>query len=133
MKIVREIRNADPVKSAKEVYKYLKEFMYEDREHVVVIGLDNRNRPVFREIVSIGIVDSALVCAREVFKKAIICSCRAIIIAHNHPSGSQEASAEDINMRDVMSKAGKILGIEVLDFLIITETGFISYREGGSI
>jgi DNA repair protein RadC len=123
MEIVRELEGK-PITSASDVYKYLDEFKNEDREHFIVIGLDTKNKPCYREIVSIGTLNTAVIHPREIFKKAIIMSCNSIIVAHNHPSGSLEPSVEDIEIMKELKQAGEILHIKVLDALVISKNGY---------
>ena len=85
--------------------------------------LDVKNRVIGIHTVSIGTLNASLVSAREVFKAAILCNAASIILAHNHPSGDLTPSPEDIQVTDVLRKAGKLLDIEVLDHVIVGEEG----------
>ncbi|URN83912.1 JAB domain-containing protein [Acetobacterium wieringae] len=105
-----------------------------DREQVIVCCLDNKNQPVSVNIVSMGTVNSSLVHPREVFKTAVLSNAASIILFHNHPSGDPEPSQEDINITERIKEAGKILGIELLDHIIIgSENQFISFKEKNMI
>jgi len=66
---------------------------------------------------------------RECFRTAIVKNCCSIIIAHNHPSGSLEPSAEDLNLTKRLVESGKLIGIEVLDHLIVTADAYVSLKE----
>jgi len=125
MELVREI-NDNPIKNPMDVNKYLEEFKNEDREHFIVIGLDTKNKPCYREITALGTLNSTLVHPREVFKKAIIMSCNTIIIAHNHPSGDLKPSSEDLEVTKKLKQAGDLLGIKLLDHIIVSNKGFKS-------
>jgi DNA repair protein RadC len=94
-----------------------------DREHLIRLDLDSRNRLIGEETVSIGTADSSLVHPREVFKGAILNGAVHIIIIHNHPSGTAVPSDEDQRVLECLQNAGKLLGIPLLDFLIIGEDG----------
>ena len=126
MEIIREIYEGPSFGIAKDVYNYLEEFKNQDREHFIVIGLDTKNQPVYREIVSIGTLNSCLAEPREIFKKAIMMSCNGIILAHNHPSGDCKPSKEDIEITKIMKKAGELLRIKVFDHIIISNKDFKS-------
>ena len=126
MQIIRELMDSVPFKNPKDVYKYLEEFKNEDREMFIVIGLDSKNKPIYREICAIGTLNSTVIHPREVFKKAIMMSCNAIIIAHNHPSGSLDPSNEDIDITRKLVEAGEILQIRVFDHIIISNQGYKS-------
>ena len=116
--------------SPKAVANYLqKSIGREKKEYFVVLSLDSRNSLIKVSNISIGSLNSSIVHPREVFKEAIQSSAAQIIIAHNHPSGDSEPSKEDLNITKKLKEAGKIFGIEVADHLIVTKTGFISFKE----
>ena len=119
MEIIREIDDNVVIKKSDDVKRYLQEFIKEDREYLIVLGLDSKNKVLYREIAGIGTLNTALIHPREVYKKAIITSANSIIIAHNHPSGDTTPSKEDIHTKKELKKAGKIIGIPLLDFIII--------------
>lgn len=103
-----------------------------DREVFVVAMLTVRHRLIGVHTVSVGCLTGALVAPREVFKPAILAGCAALLLAHNHPSGDPEPSAEDIALTRRLTSAGQLLGIEILDHLVIGEAGrFVSLRERG--
>lgn len=105
-----------------------------------VIMLDAKNRLKGPPVeVSEGLLDASLVHPREVFKKAILSSSAAVILAHNHPSGDPTPSAEDIRITRQLVEAGKIIDIKVLDHIILgnpearQQGGFMSMRETGLV
>jgi DNA repair protein RadC len=79
--------------------------------------------------VASGAVMHVAVSAREVFAPAIDRRAVAIVLAHNHPSGDPEPSAEDRTFTHLMARAGTILGIQVLDHLVVTRRGYFSFAE----
>lgn len=85
--------------------------------------LDVKNRVIGIHTVSIGNLNSAIVSPREVFKAAILANAASIIVGHNHPSGDVTPSPEDIQVTTTLQQAGKLLGIEVLDHIIVGEEG----------
>jgi DNA repair protein RadC len=99
-----------------------------DREHFIVLHLSCKNNINAIQTVSIGGLHSSLVHPREVFKAAILTSSAAIILVHNHPSGDPTPSTEDINITRRIIEAGKILGIEVLDHVVIGLDRFASLK-----
>jgi len=128
--ILREINDDYKINEPKDIYeKYLKEYGDEDREHFIVIGLDNKNKVVYREIANIGIINSCMISAGTTFRKAIIMNCNSIIIAHNHPSQDLEPSTEDYTIYKELKKAGKILQIEVLDALVFGKNEYLSLNK----
>jgi DNA repair protein RadC len=80
-------------------------------------------------VVSVGILNENLVHPREVFEPAIQCSAAQIIVAHNHPSGDVDPSEEDIAVTGKLKEAGRILGIEILDHVIVSQSGYLSFKE----
>ena len=118
-------------KRPKDVFDILQPLIgTKDREHLVAIHLDARHRAVSIELVSKGTLTMSPVHPREVFKGALLANAAAIIVAHNHPSGDSTASAEDREVMKRLHEVGKVIGIPLLDFLIVTREGFLSEREG---
>ena len=105
----------------------------EDREVFAVVLMDARNQVLGINTVSIGSLTASVVHPREVFKAAILMNAANIILAHNHPSGDPSPSKDDIDLTRRLHKAGELLGIEVLDHLILTDTDFLSFKEKGLI
>ena len=115
---------APPVDCSREAarrYRHLEKY---DREHLVRLDLDNRNRLIGEETVAIGTADMAILSPREIFKGALLNNATRIILIHNHPSGSAEPSNEDERIENALSDAGELLAIPVVDFLIIGENGW---------
>lgn len=103
-----------------------------DREHFVALLLDTRNHIIGLNTVTVGTLNGSLVHPRELFKPAILSNAAAVILAHNHPGGDPEPSREDISVTRMMQQAGKILGIEVLDHIIVTLEGkYVSLKAHG--
>jgi len=116
----------------KKVWALIKEKLRDyHKEHFYVICLNSRNHSVAE--VSIGSLNASIVHPREVFSEAIKNKSASIILAHNHPSGSLEPSEEDLEITKRLVEAGKILGIEVVDHIIITKEGYLSFKEKGLI
>ncbi len=137
LKLVKENSFLYPernVKSPEDAYKLLKQFLLEaDREHFVVICLDTKNQPTAVNICHIGSLNASIVHPREVLKPAILSNSASIIVAHNHPSNDPTPSREDIEVTKRLVEAGKIVGIEVLDHLIVCTDRFISLKEKGYV
>lgn len=119
--------------SPEEVWKNLKNICDHKKEHFVVFYLDSRNQEIQREIISVGTLNANLVHPREVFEPAIKNLCAHIIVAHNHPSGDPEPSQDDIEITKRLCEAGKILGIEILDHVVVAKNCFASLKEKGLI
>ena len=103
------------------------------KEHFLALLLDNRRRLIRISPVAIGSLSATLVHPRELFKDAIAASAAAILVAHNHPSGDPEPSAHDVEITARLVEAGRLLGIEVVDHLILGTGGMVSLRAAGVI
>ena len=99
------------------------------KEQFVVFYLDAQYRQIGREVISVGSLTESLVHPREVFEPAVRLACAAIILVHNHPSGSLTPSREDVALTDRLVEAGRILGIDVLDHIIVSKDGFFSMKQ----
>ena len=116
-----------------DIWNELKEYRSKSKEYFIAFYLDVRNNVISKEIVSIGTLNASLVHPREVFEPAVRNLAAQIILSHNHPSGDPTASAEDIKLTNNLVEAGKILGIEVIDHVILTKNNYISLKEKGII
>jgi len=114
------------IRTAHQAFEHLKEMGNLGKENFRGLYLNSRYQLIHDEVISIGSLTSSLVHPREVFKPAFEYSAVAIIIAHNHPSGSLKVTAADLEVTAKLVEAGKVLGIDVLDHLIIAGNKFIS-------
>jgi DNA repair protein RadC len=117
--------------SPTEVWKSMMAEALADRECFWVLHLNIKLQIIEKELVAMGALDHAVVCPREVFRKAVINSTAQIITVHNHPSGSVEPSPEDRQCWEKLKNAGDILGIGITDNLIIAKEGYYSQKERG--
>lgn len=128
----RKKRASLQIKSPGDVYVLLeKDIKQLDRESAHAIYLDSRNKVLGTEMISLGTLNANLIHPRELFKGAILISAASIILVHNHPSGEAVPSEDDIEITKRVVKAGKILGIDVLDHVVIGNgTGeYLSLKE----
>ncbi len=135
------MREGSPIAatSPSQVAAELREYAESAQECFIVLTLNTKNRIIGKHIVSLGLLDQCLVHPREVYRRAIIDNAAAVIVAHNHPSGETNPSAEDIRLTRQLMEAGKTLGIKILDHVIIgindmdNRLAFTSLREMGSL
>jgi len=127
----RPVYNAKAsISSASDIADELKEMQGLNKEHFVAVYLDSSNRVLKKETISIGTLNQSMVHPREVYAPAFKTDgIASIIVAHNHPSGVCEPSREDIVVTKRLHEAGKILGIELLDHIIIVKDGFVSLKD----
>lgn len=108
------------IKSPEDVISLAESYMAGlDRENFVILMLDNKNKLIGINTVSVGSLNTTTVHPREAFKPALLANSAAIILVHNHPSGDPTPSREDIETTKRLHEAGEILGIKVLDHIVI--------------
>jgi DNA repair protein RadC len=126
-----EVSNA--LLGAKLVCKTISSCGQDDREQMIIVMLNVKNRVVGTNVVSVGTVNYSLVFLREVFKPAIAASASAVVIGHNHPSGILEPSREDILITKRIITVAKLLDITVHDHVIVDvgTTDYYSFSDNG--
>ena len=102
-----------------------------NQEHFWVVGLNNKNKILFIELISLGAVNSVQVNPPEVFRMAIYKMAVKMILVHNHPSGDTTPSPADKDLTDRMMKTGSLIKIDVIEHLIISETDYLSFVDNG--
>jgi DNA repair protein RadC len=117
-----------PIRSPRDACRAAGHIRGEDKEHFIALYLNARNCVIGKETISIGSLNANIVHPREVFRPAISLAAAAVVVAHNHPSGDVTPSQEDLNLTARLVEAGRVLGIEILDHLIVTESRFLSLR-----
>ena len=125
------IRNNPVISTASSVYEYLSDYRDRDKEHFIALTLDGASRVINAHIISIGTLNQSLVHPREVFYPAIRERAAAIIIAHNHPSGQSSPSRADQEVTSRLRDAGRLLGIDIVDHIILTSGDYFSFSEEG--
>lgn len=125
------------IKRPSDAIKYLRPLQYASEEQFISLHLNARYEILGIHEVSHGTLSSSLVHPREVFKAALLSNSYAIIVCHNHPSGSSVVpSREDLDTTKQLVEAGKLLGVSVVDHLILgprTRRQFYSIRENHSV
>ncbi len=119
----------DSVEAAAAVLR--PQLLDKQKEQFVALLLDNRYRLIRMSPIAVGSLSATLVHPRELFKEAIAASAAAVLIAHNHPSGDPTPSEHDRALTRRLAEAGRLLGIEVIDHLIIAAEGVVSLRAAG--
>ncbi len=129
----KRIRDNPIITTANQAYAHLSSYHHCDREHFIAITLDGASRVIDTHIISIGTLNQSLVHPRELFVTAIRDKAAAIIIAHNHPSGQLSPSHEDKKITARLKDSGKLIGIEIVDHIILSDTGYYSFQEDGTL
>jgi len=125
------IQNNRRITSAQDVSDELQQYRDRKQEHFLTITLDGASHIINSRAVFIGTLNQSIVHPREVFADAIADRAAGIIIAHNHPSGTLEASRADLQITQRLQEVSKLIGIELLDHVILTREGFYSFADEG--
>ena len=124
---------APAITSPREALLQFQELRTSLKECFSVLYLNTRNQPVACEKVAVGGLNVAALQPREVFGPALTLGAAAVILAHNHPSGDPTPSPEDLTVTRHLHEAGRLLGVEVLDHLVVCSERFKSLRESGAL
>ena len=137
--ILMKVMEATPLYSSKLVMSNdsvaAQHFRYKighaEREHIMVLFLDNQHCLLASEILFSGTANRSLVYPREIVKRALTLNACAIIIGHNHPSGSLEVSQSDKVFTGKIQAACELVEVELLDHIIVSPLGYISFSVQG--
>jgi len=120
------------IKSAADVAKLLRSEMSSlEQEHYRVVLLNTKNRVLAMPTVYIGTTNECLIRVAELFREAVRANAVSMILVHNHPSGDPEPSPLDVRITGQIVRAGRLLGVDVLDHVIIGEHGCASMKRRG--
>ena len=117
------------IRNSRDVAALAYDLRSKKKEHLVCLYLDARNALLKKEVVSIGLADKTLVHPREVFYPATELNAASVILIHNHPSGDSSPSERDVQITEKIARAGEIMGIPIVDFVIVSEKGDFSFHE----
>ena len=122
------------ISKPEDIYDLVKDDMkYFEQEHFRILMLNTKNIVINIKDIFIGASDSSVIETRKVFKEALKDNAKNITICHNHPSGDPDPSKEDVNISLRIKEAGKIIGIDLLDHIIIGDNRFVSLKYKGII
>ena len=121
--------NLPTIETAKDAVAQLSDMRDLKKEHFVVLYLNAKNQLVHKETISMGTLNANLVHPREVFEPALKYSAAQIIAAHNHPSGDPKPSEDDLELTKRLTEAGKMMGIDVMDHVIVSKNSYFSFKE----
>lgn len=117
------------IESPCQIVPFVKNYAMSPKEHFLMVTLDGGQKIIKIHVVSVGTLNRSLIHPREVFVEAIKDNASAMILCHNHPSGSCEPSDDDIEATKTLLKAAEIIGIEILDHLIVSCESYFSFFE----
>lgn len=117
------------IRTAEEVLSQVRDIIDKKQEHLVVLYLNARHELIQKEVVGMGSLNNILITPKEIFSPALLTPCASIIVVHNHPSGDPTPSNDDIRFTTKVHEAGGVIGIPMLDHLIVSKSGYFSFRE----
>jgi len=118
------------IASPQDIYEFCRPMIRQQpRERLISIALATNNQVVGFEIVSQGTANASLAYPAEVFKAVLLTNATSFILAHNHPSGNCQPSNDDRLIAKRMAQAARIIGLEILDFIIVTEERYYSFAQ----
>jgi len=115
------------------VLQQVEDIKNKNREYLIALYLNARHELISRETVAIGGLNASNIEPRDVFSKALALPCAFIILVHNHPSGDPTPSKDDKVLTKHLIKAGKLLGMRLVDHIIVSKRDYFSFREAGLV
>ncbi|GAA4905308.1 RadC family protein [Mucilaginibacter defluvii] len=127
-----ESKPPEEVKGSNDVFKLMRRHLMDlNHEEFWIVLLSRSSKVLSKELVSRGGISGTVADPKIIFYMALQQQASAIILIHNHPSGNLKPSQLDIELTKKVANAGKMLDINVLDHLIITDKGFFSFADEG--
>jgi len=135
-RFVRQVREEIVVRSPYDAAQHLLDRIFTpieafDQEELYVLLLNTKNRITHEAMIYRGTVNTIYIRPAELFKEAVRVNAPALLLSHVHPSGHADPSPEDIRVTEDAYQAGKLLGIDVLDHIIVAREEWISLKERG--
>ena len=125
------IKDTVKISRAQDILPIVSDLIEKRQEHFLCISLNGANEVIEKRIVTVGLLNMSPVHPREVFADVIVDRAASVIFVHNHPSGDLQPSDSDLRMHEQLTEAGNILGIRVLDHIIVSRRGHLSFQEAG--
>ena len=128
----KDLEERFTIRSPEDAASFLMQDMTSlQQEHFVCLFLNVKNQVIHKKTIFVGSLNASIVHPREIYREAVKRSAASIICSHNHPSGVPTPSPEDIDVTNRLFEAGKIVGVDLLDHVIIGDHQFISMKEKG--
>ena len=119
-----------PIKASAQAAGYLREDLRDlDHEESWILLLNSANLPLAKKMITVGTIKSTQIDHRRIIKEALLTNATAIILFHNHPSGTPVPSVADINETNKLKKACDIFDISLLDHIILTDESYYSFAD----
>ncbi|MBS1789161.1 MAG: DNA repair protein RadC [Acidobacteria bacterium] len=121
------------IETPADLLPHIRHYADRKQEHFLCASINGANEILNIRVVSIGLIDRSPVHPREVFADALSDRASAVIVAHNHPSGSLEPSGSDVEITAQLKAASEIIGIDLLDHIIFNRMEYFSFLEEGRL
>jgi DNA repair protein RadC len=121
------------IRSVEDVVREVNDIRDQNKEHLIALYLNARNELIMKQTIAIGTLNQNIIQPRDVFADALKNPCAAVVLIHNHPSGDPEPSDQDIIFTKKLIEAGKLLGIEILDHIVVARDGDASLKASNLI
>jgi DNA repair protein RadC len=123
------VKDIEPIRTLSDILARLDNIRTKQQEYLVALSLDGGQRLIAQRTVTIGTLDTVMAHPREVFADAIVDRAACDIVVHNHPSGDPKPSHHDTLLTQQLAAAGQLLGVALRDHVIVTKTGYYSFRQ----
>jgi len=120
------------IRTAKDVLSQVREIADKKQEYLVILYLNARHELLLQEVVGMGSLNNLRITPKEIFSHALQTPCASIIAVHNHPSNDPSPSDDDIHFTRKIHEAGEVMGIPLVDHVIVSKSGYFSFREDKS-
>ena len=127
------LKDTVKISRSQDVLPLVADLIEKRQEHFLCISLNGANEVIEKRIVTVGLLNMSPVHPREVFADVIVDRAASVIFVHNHPSGDLQPSDADLRMHEQLTEAANILGLRILDHIIISHRGHLSFQEAGII
>ena len=117
------------IRNAQDVLSQVRDIAEKKQEYLIVLYLNARHELVLKEVVGMGSLNSLQITPKEIFSHALQTPCASLIIVHNHPSNDPSPSDDDLRFTKRIHEAGEVLAIPLLDHVIVSKSGYFSFRE----
>jgi len=119
------------IKSSNEAYQLVKDLQFLDHERFEILALNRQNKLIDRILIGIGGLCVVVCDSRIIFKKLLICGASSFICVHNHPSGKNQPSQNDIDITRRLNEIGILMDIKLQDHIIVAGTTYFSFTDSG--
>lgn len=135
LELAKRIRtdSDEAIVRAADIYKLSFNIARKKQEHFMLITLNGASCVIKKRIIFVGTINQSVIHPREIFHHAIKDRAASIIIVHNHPSGDTTPSKEDVNTTTKIKRIGELVGINLLEHLVVSPTGYFSFYKSGLI